>query len=407
MMKKITLLLALLFALPAHAQTIDNLGAGAAVQGTDLFPAYQGVNPAVSVTADQIKTFTGGGTVTSIATDCGVSGGTITTTGTIQGNATTRAASGTTDTILSTDCGKIVTESNGAAVAVTLPQATGSFAAGWFYTQVNLGAGTVTITPTTSTINGAATLVLTTGQSADIISDGTNYIAAKGVGGSTTDASLLTSGTLAAARLPAFSGDCTTSAGSATLSCPVLGFPYRTSSFHVGGAETMFTAASNASTFTANVARCYPGFLRAPGGTVTSIGVRINTTAVSGIDLAVYLNSPTTTRPTGLPLFNTLNLSGAAAAFVSGAVSYAFTQNLQVWFCIVSNNTTVTTNGMTPSLATSGLMGAAANTVLSGTSIVNGITFAQTQNAGWIDLTSPPAFTEIAGATHSAIILGF
>src|SRR5262249_36468999 len=32
-----------------------------------------------------------------------------------------------------------------------------------------------TITPTTSTINGATTLVLTTGQSAFIVSDGTNY----------------------------------------------------------------------------------------------------------------------------------------------------------------------------------------------------------------------------------------
>jgi hypothetical protein len=39
----------------------------------------------------------------------------------------------------------------------------------------NLGVGTVTITPTTSTINGASTLVLATNMGAFIWSDGTNY----------------------------------------------------------------------------------------------------------------------------------------------------------------------------------------------------------------------------------------
>lgn len=44
---------------PAFADsTINGLGAGAAVQSTDIFPAYQGANPATSVTAAQIKTFT-------------------------------------------------------------------------------------------------------------------------------------------------------------------------------------------------------------------------------------------------------------------------------------------------------------------------------------------------------------
>jgi len=85
------------------------------------------------------------------------------------------AQTGTTYTVLATDIGKLVSHSNAASIAVTLPQATGLFNSGWYYYTRNLGAGTVTITPTTSTIDGAATLVLTSGSSSIIFSDGTNY----------------------------------------------------------------------------------------------------------------------------------------------------------------------------------------------------------------------------------------
>jgi hypothetical protein len=88
------------------------------------------------------------------------------------------AQTGTTYTILATDLRKLVTLSNGSAIAVTLPQATaatGLFPPGWYCFVRNLGAGTATITPTTSTIDGAATLVMASGGSAIIFSDGTNY----------------------------------------------------------------------------------------------------------------------------------------------------------------------------------------------------------------------------------------
>jgi hypothetical protein len=88
---------------------------------------------------------------------------------------TINAQTGTTYTVLSTDQAKLVTHSNAASIAVTLPQATGSFTTPFYYYTTNLGVGAVTITPTTSTINGAATLVLNTGESAIIVSDGTNY----------------------------------------------------------------------------------------------------------------------------------------------------------------------------------------------------------------------------------------
>lgn len=86
------------------------------------------------------------------------------------------AQTGTTYTVLSTDAGLLITFSNASSVAVTLPQATGSFGANWATMVKNIGAGAVTITPTTSTIDGGSTLVLAQYDSALIVSNGTNYV---------------------------------------------------------------------------------------------------------------------------------------------------------------------------------------------------------------------------------------
>ena len=120
----------------------------------------------------------GSGTVTSVDASGGVetaSGSAITATGTVRAAELVNAQTGTTYTYLTGDRGKLVTHSNASAIAGTLPQAGGTFPAGWFMDVRNLGAGSLTVTPTTSTIDGAATLVLDTGQFARIVSDGTNY----------------------------------------------------------------------------------------------------------------------------------------------------------------------------------------------------------------------------------------
>lgn len=82
---------------------------------------------------------------------------------------------GTTYTVATPDNSTLVTFSNASAVAVTLPQATGSFGAGFNFCAQNLNTGAVTITPNTSTINGGSTIVLLQNQGVCIVSDGTNY----------------------------------------------------------------------------------------------------------------------------------------------------------------------------------------------------------------------------------------
>ena len=92
------------------------------------------------------------------------------------------AQTGTTYTYLTGDRGKLVTHTNAAAIAGTLPQAGTSFPSGWAVDVQNRGAGVLTITPTTSTIDGAATLVLLPGQGIKLVSDGTNYFTQRGMG---------------------------------------------------------------------------------------------------------------------------------------------------------------------------------------------------------------------------------
>jgi hypothetical protein len=89
----------------------------------------------------------------------------------------TRTVTSTSDVLSNNDLGYVVTYSNASAVAVSLAQAAVSnlFMDGWSTWVQNLGVGTVTITPATSTINTAATLALATGMGAFIWSDGTNY----------------------------------------------------------------------------------------------------------------------------------------------------------------------------------------------------------------------------------------
>lgn len=104
------------------------------------------------------------------------------------------AQTGTSYTVQLTDYGQLVTFNNSSSIAVTLPQAV--VATGFFPFNVfvsNIGSGTVTITPASSTINGVAHATLTSGQSFWIVSDGVNYQTAGGLGGGITNCPLFNS----------------------------------------------------------------------------------------------------------------------------------------------------------------------------------------------------------------------
>lgn len=198
------------------------------------------------------------------------------------------AQTGTTYTVVAGDQGKLVTFSNGASIAVTLPQATGSFTTGWSATFLNLGAGTATITPTTSTINGASTAVLATGQSITVVSDGTNYQGTWGGPSLATGVSAFLT-TPSSANLKAAVTDETGSgalvfATSPTFVTPVLGTPTSGTLTNCTAFTLTTTGSSGAATYSAGTLNIpqYTGGSGAPGvpcGLLTlESGVPVSTT---------------------------------------------------------------------------------------------------------------------------------
>ncbi len=81
--------------------------------------------------------------------------------------------------VCASDRGRNITRSYAAAMSDTLPQATGDCGAGWYAYVTNVHASSaLTITPTTSTINGAASLAISTQFETYLLkSDGANYLA--------------------------------------------------------------------------------------------------------------------------------------------------------------------------------------------------------------------------------------
>jgi hypothetical protein len=78
-------------------------------------------------------------------------------------------------TIQHADRERLLTYSGSGPASWAVPQAIGAFGRGWRCWIQNKGAGTVTITPTTSTINGASSLAVIANRGIVLWSDGKNW----------------------------------------------------------------------------------------------------------------------------------------------------------------------------------------------------------------------------------------
>lgn len=125
----------------------------------------------------------------------------------------------TTEAVAATDRGEVITLSNAGAIALSLIQAGTSFATNNLnFGACAIGAGAVTLTPATSTINGGATLVIPANRCAYVYSDNSNYYASETPYGNnfpsgTPAESSITGSTAATSITETGTGDAITRAG--------------------------------------------------------------------------------------------------------------------------------------------------------------------------------------------------
>lgn len=91
---------------------------------------------------------------------------------------------GTTYTVLTSDFGKLLIFTNAAAVAVTIDVST--LPSNFFCGIASFGAGGLTITPASGTIDGSASLALANLQGLPVYSDGTDLWTERGLGSSSS-----------------------------------------------------------------------------------------------------------------------------------------------------------------------------------------------------------------------------
>lgn len=94
---------------------------------------------------------------------------------------------GTSYAVRAADRGQLISQSNASASAYSIPEGVRDFGDGFHFWLNNRGAGALTLTPTTSTIDGAATLTLAAGNGCLVTSkDGSYYTARSTVAAGST-----------------------------------------------------------------------------------------------------------------------------------------------------------------------------------------------------------------------------
>lgn len=127
----------------------------------------------------------GTGTVTSVATGCGLTGGPVTTTGTISAQVVITVKT-TSYTVLNTDMCNALDMNSATSQTFTVPQAgTTGFETGKYLRLRNINTGPTTVSTTTSNFIGGgyatgASFVLYPQQAVYLLSDGTNWNVVQG-----------------------------------------------------------------------------------------------------------------------------------------------------------------------------------------------------------------------------------
>jgi hypothetical protein len=139
-------------------------------------PAGQNLYGCTATNTWNLEGPVGSGTLTNVSSACGLSGGPITTTGTLKISPTVVAISSTTPTLSAGNCG-LTNQFTGASPAVTVPAPGGSFPNGWYAYISFTGSGTLVLTSVASTINGFSSVSINAANGAGgfLVSDGTNW----------------------------------------------------------------------------------------------------------------------------------------------------------------------------------------------------------------------------------------
>lgn len=185
--------------------------AGTSTSPSGAFIISDGTNYTASVISG------GAGTVTSVGSACGIAGGTITLTGTLQNSITVAAHNGNYS-VVTGDCGKSITSNTTATYTLAAAGSTGFLAGYYIFVQNVSASNSITITTTTSAFYGAGTsgtsLTVTAGNAVKLVSDGNNWeVYPNYIGGTGTVTSVATA--------CGVTGGTITSAGTITGSTPI------------------------------------------------------------------------------------------------------------------------------------------------------------------------------------------